>query len=298
MDNNHLTSPNPTPQPVPTQWCFTRDDEAPMGPTEASHAAESMGLHVHDADALPIYLGDDTWLLDTPYVVVAKLATEGRVESEHQGYSAEAEWPDHVPVPDPVFSNPTDALRHHVSGAVDRGEAEPIVEVGVDDAEPACEWRVAGDPEVDDPAEDEARCPACGWPISYCQGHGEIGDPSGFAVLQCHDRGDHASCHPDGCEFLDLLQATIEDDGVQGVAALLATPPQVWVVEQVTHGDHEPDDSGESCTDECVGELALATWYPSQIRACYVADELQRQTFTSHRASLLVLDPENPSLPM
>lgn len=27
-------------------------------------------------------------------------------------------------------------------------------------------------------------CPACGEPIDYCQGHGEIGDPAGYALLQ------------------------------------------------------------------------------------------------------------------
>ena len=27
-------------------------------------------------------------------------------------------------------------------------------------------------------------CPACGEPADYCQGHGEIGDPEGFAIVQ------------------------------------------------------------------------------------------------------------------
>ena len=27
-------------------------------------------------------------------------------------------------------------------------------------------------------------CIVCGDPIDYCQGHGEIGDPEGFAILQ------------------------------------------------------------------------------------------------------------------
>lgn len=40
----------------------------------------------------------------------------------------------------------------------------------------------------------EALCPACGSPTDYCQGHGEIGDPTGFAILQAHDGGDHAGC--------------------------------------------------------------------------------------------------------
>ena len=30
----------------------------------------------------------------------------------------------------------------------------------------------------------ESVCPACGEPIDYCQGHGEIGDPEGYAILK------------------------------------------------------------------------------------------------------------------
>lgn len=48
-------------------------------------------------------------------------------------------------------------------------------------------------------AETEARCVVCGDPASFCQGHGEIGDPVGFAVLQRHDAGDHGGCVTD-CE--------------------------------------------------------------------------------------------------
>lgn len=46
-------------------------------------------------------------------------------------------------------------------------------------------------------------CPACGSPIDYCQGHGEMGDPVGAAVLAAHDDGDHSDCHPDGCDVAD-----------------------------------------------------------------------------------------------
>lgn len=52
-----------------------------------------------------------------------------------------------------------------------------------------------------DPSEDAEEfaspanaCPACGEYIDYCQGHGELGDPTGFAVLQAHDNGDHSLC--------------------------------------------------------------------------------------------------------
>lgn len=34
----------------------------------------------------------------------------------------------------------------------------------------------------------ESTCPACLEPISYCQGHGPIGDPAGYAILQAHDQ--------------------------------------------------------------------------------------------------------------
>lgn len=54
----------------------------------------------------------------------------------------------------------------------------------------------------DDESFDEyvARCPACGDVIDYCQGHGEIGDPAGAAILVAHDSGNHRDCHPEGCE--------------------------------------------------------------------------------------------------
>jgi hypothetical protein len=48
-----------------------------------------------------------------------------------------------------------------------------------------------------------ARCPACGDPIDYCQGHGEIGDPEGHAALALHDLGDHGYCHPNGCDQIE-----------------------------------------------------------------------------------------------
>lgn len=47
---------------------------------------------------------------------------------------------------------------------------------------------------------DDERCVACGEPVDYCQGHGEIGDPVGRAILDAHDDGDHNNCHPLGCD--------------------------------------------------------------------------------------------------
>jgi hypothetical protein len=56
-----------------------------------------------------------------------------------------------------------------------------------------------------------SRCPACGDPIDYCQGHGASGDPTGFAILAGHDDGDHSGCHPQGCE-----DAAVRYDGRDG----------------------------------------------------------------------------------
>lgn len=49
---------------------------------------------------------------------------------------------------------------------------------------------------ANDPArcENRATCPACGNPIDYCQGHGELGDPVGREILARHDLGDHSCC--------------------------------------------------------------------------------------------------------
>jgi hypothetical protein len=50
-----------------------------------------------------------------------------------------------------------------------------------------------------DPGE---RCPACGSPIDYCQGHGETGDAYGAAILADHDDGRHDRCHSSaGCDL-------------------------------------------------------------------------------------------------
>lgn len=48
------------------------------------------------------------------------------------------------------------------------------------------------------------RCPACGDIIDYCQGHGQMGDPYGWRILEEHDAGNHERCHHDGCEYYGL----------------------------------------------------------------------------------------------
>jgi hypothetical protein len=45
-----------------------------------------------------------------------------------------------------------------------------------------------------------AHCPACGEPIDYCHGHGEMGDPNGYRILTDHDDDWHRECHPMGCD--------------------------------------------------------------------------------------------------
>lgn len=71
---------------------------------------------------------------------------------------------------------------------------------------------------VDDDDEDFGElisyCPACGQPIDYCQGHGEIGDPVGFETLRLHDIDIHVRCHPNGCEE---RARHIHPDGVRNI---------------------------------------------------------------------------------
>lgn len=71
---------------------------------------------------------------------------------------------------------------------------------------PACEDRCHCGPGVAEGTEVEcvweghsesfALCPACGSPIDYCQGHGDIGDSIGAEILRYHDSGNHSHCHP------------------------------------------------------------------------------------------------------
>ena len=57
-------------------------------------------------------------------------------------------------------------------------------------------WQLGKDREMNYPEYLEP-CPACGDHADYCQGHGEIGDPAGHAILVAHyDRGEHDRCHP------------------------------------------------------------------------------------------------------
>lgn len=57
---------------------------------------------------------------------------------------------------------------------------------------------------------DADRCPACGEIIDYCDGHGETGDPAGYATLEAHDAGEHDTCHGKGCEYAPLPPADVD----------------------------------------------------------------------------------------
>jgi len=60
---------------------------------------------------------------------------------------------------------------------------------------------------IDEAAEFVSRCPVCADPIDYCQGHGEIGDPDGFWILQEHDKGEHQYCDKQGCDDAGTVTA-------------------------------------------------------------------------------------------
>ena len=71
-------------------------------------------------------------------------------------------------------------------------------------------WLVTPAFPLEEEEEEVSRCPACGDPIDYCQGHGKIGDRAGRNILMAHDEGEHTGCHRDGCEtaaHLDFILA-------------------------------------------------------------------------------------------
>lgn len=83
-------------------------------------------------------------------------------------------------------------------------EEAPAIRTWTDEHNGECSVCADCDDEADEEmAELISYCPACGSPIDYCQGHGEMGDPAGFAILEAHDNGQHADCHPGGCDEAD-----------------------------------------------------------------------------------------------
>lgn len=63
-------------------------------------------------------------------------------------------------------------------------------------------------------AEIESGCPACGEPIDYCPGHGEIGDPAGQAILSAHDKGEHGECSPYADCQLEIARTYLDETHV------------------------------------------------------------------------------------
>ena len=56
-------------------------------------------------------------------------------------------------------------------------------------------------------------CPACGDPIDYCQGHGELTDPWGRRIVDRHYEDDlHDECNPYGCEVAAEAAHAMEED--------------------------------------------------------------------------------------
>lgn len=58
------------------------------------------------------------------------------------------------------------------------------------------------------------RCVACGEPIDYCQGHGEIGDPIGFAIIGAHEGGNHRKCHTTACDAAAAADAELATEAI------------------------------------------------------------------------------------
>lgn len=117
-------------------------------------------------------------------------------ENENETQEHVGHWPGQCKPGCPVFDNlPTDERAAQMTDSQMLGDL--LVRMGGADY---------ADPEQgpEPPPEDVARCPACGQLIDHCQGHGEMGDPVGFAVLAAHDEGDHSQCHPAGCEHVEL----------------------------------------------------------------------------------------------
>lgn len=75
-------------------------------------------------------------------------------------------------------------------------------------------WTLVVESNDEDEDEHVETCPACGAPIDYCQGHGEMGDPNGAAILAAHDNGNHKTCNPAGCDDAPAaLRATLAENG-------------------------------------------------------------------------------------
>lgn len=58
-----------------------------------------------------------------------------------------------------------------------------------------------------------SRCVVCGDPIDYCQGHGPMGDPDGYEILEAHESGHHERCDATACdERQEWIEAQADAD--------------------------------------------------------------------------------------
>ena len=102
---------------------------------------------------------------------------------------------------------------------------------------------VTADMATEDCPGEYTRCPACGDPIDYCQGHGETGDPAGYATLAQHDAGNHNDC-ADACEerianeeLAKEAEALIDDDAIDDNRTFWDADPEVaWSTPESLHG--------------------------------------------------------------
>lgn len=76
-----------------------------------------------------------------------------------------------------------------------------------------------------------SRCPACGDFIDFCQGHGEIGDPEGHAILALHDDGHHRLCSNRADCYEESWLAFDHPDDEEASHEATVTPTDTgWVV--------------------------------------------------------------------
>jgi hypothetical protein len=72
-------------------------------------------------------------------------------------------------------------------------------------------------------------CPACGEPVDYCQGHGPMGDPVGYAIIELHNDDEHSLCHPESdCQDAILYPVTVPQRVQDRFNLLMARAQRVY----------------------------------------------------------------------
>ena len=158
-------------------------------------------VHVASETTYNGWRNKPTWLVHLWLTNEAELAAEAAQHVEAHQDGRHAPWCDLLD--EHGTGHPDDWLRVHVEGYLQDHEGVAPRGLGWD----LLSWALAS-VDWDEVAEAlapevEPACPACGDPIDYCTGQGEIGDPAGFAILVAHDAGDHADCHRGGCDDAD-----------------------------------------------------------------------------------------------